>query len=234
MVGGTMDENTMNFKDFPGWVQSHVIDLNGAFHAVGLEGKLYVVGGTVRDAIIGRDPRDGDYATSLDFRSMLAALNADDRFELATSNSVLMTMSLIHLPSKTPVDLAVLRAERYGDESIYPIEVTTPVPIEWDLARRDFTINAMAFDTEESLLIDPYDGVADVRDKLIRVLHDDSFKDDPKRIIRAIELATRLGFKIEAKTAKLAEDCVFSTSFDKLESAISKQHFLALIKENAQ
>lgn len=220
--------------DFPLWVRLQAIDLRTAFDDAGIHGKLYIVGGTVRDALIGREPRDGDYATSADFRSMLSALNISDLFDVETSNPILMTLGTIHKPTDTRIDLAVLRAERYGDESLYPVEVTSPVPVEWDLARRDFTVNAMAYDIKDELLIDPYEGARDTENKLIRILHEDSFKDDPNRIIRAVELGGRLGFKLEKSTGKLAEECILSPSFDKLESAISKGELLALIKENTQ
>lgn len=219
---------------FPSWVQAQAHDIGDALKKTGTIGKLYVVGGTIRDALIGREPRDGDFAGPFKFRSMLAALNEDGRFNVETSNSILMTLGVLHEPTGKHIDLAVLRAERYGDQSLYPVEVTTPVPIEWDLARRDFSVNAMAYDVSENKLIDPYEGFVDIQRKSLRILHEDSFRDDPKRIIRAVELATRLGFSIEKTTAELAEGCVLSPAFDKLESAINKHELLKLIKENTQ
>jgi tRNA nucleotidyltransferase (CCA-adding enzyme) len=101
------------------------------------------------------------------------------------------------------LDLARTRREAYLHPGALP-QVETATLTE-DLARRDFTINAIALrlTPEPAQIIDPYRGVQDVRSSLVRVLHDGSFQDDATRMLRAVRYASRLGFKIAAQTEAL-------------------------------
>ncbi len=107
------------------------------------------------------------------------------------------------------IDISQTRTETYPRPAVLP--VVRPASIEEDLRRRDFTINAIAFElTPESFgrLIDPQQGQADISRRQVRVLHDRSFIDDPTRIFRAIRFAVRLNFAIELKTLELLRQSV--------------------------
>ncbi len=102
----------------------------------------------------------------------------------------------------SPVDIAMARTEKYTRPGSLP-EVT-PGNLQEDLIRRDFTINAMAISIEEDAeLIDPFNGLRDLESGVLRVLHEDSFIDDPTRALRAARYAARFGFDLEPTTAEL-------------------------------
>ena len=101
------------------------------------------------------------------------------------------------------LDLAATRRERYARPGALPT-VDLGAPIRTDLARRDFTVNAMAIPlAEPHELLDPYDGQVDLQAGVLRVIHDASFVDDPTRAIRAARYAARFGFGIEEGTREL-------------------------------
>jgi tRNA nucleotidyltransferase (CCA-adding enzyme) len=158
---------------------------------------VYLVGGAVRDLILGRGRADIDLVVEGDPAALTAALGA----ELVAGHSRFGTMKIDW--NGEEIDLAASRRESYARPGALPT-VELGAPIRTDLARRDFTVNAMAIplaDPEE--LLDPYDGRQDLRGGLLRVIHDGSFVDDPTRAIRAARYASRFGFGIEPRTREL-------------------------------
>ena len=108
------------------------------------------------------------------------------------------------------IDVAQTRAESYPRPGALP-EVR-PATIDEDLARRDFTVNAMAYPlAEDGELLDPHGGLDDLRAGLLRVLHERSFIDDPTRALRAARYAARFGFELDKATASLLADTDLST-----------------------
>ncbi|MEO8188915.1 MAG: hypothetical protein ABI682_01130 [Acidobacteriota bacterium] len=171
--------------------------------------RLAVVGGVVRDRIL-RLPlanRDVDVIVEGDAK-MLArrvaksgagTVKLHERFDTAT----LLT------PEGWSIDLARARREIYRRPGALP-EVS-PATLEQDLGRRDFTINAMAIELEEGRggrLHDPFGGAADLDRRLLRVLHDRSFEDDPTRALRAVRYAARLNLRLETRTRRSLDACV--------------------------
>src|SRR5512143_772250 len=155
----------------------------------------YLVGGAVRDLLLGIEGADLDIAIDGDAE----ALAQMPGFELEREG--LFLTGRLQL-GEVKVDFARTRAERYAHPGALP-EVR-PAPIGEDLARRDFTINAMAFPlTGDGELIDPHGGLADLRAGVLRVLHGRSFIDDPTRALRAARYAARFGFELEGGTARL-------------------------------
>ena len=145
---------------------------------------------------------DLDLAVEGDVSPLLAALGAarqveHDRFGTAT----------VTLAGGSRIDLARTRSERYPAPAALP--VVTEAPIEQDLARRDFTINAAAFGLtgrHAGELLDPYGGICDRSRREIRVLHEGSFRDDPTRLVRACRYAARFQGRIERATARWAKE----------------------------
>jgi tRNA nucleotidyltransferase (CCA-adding enzyme) len=160
------------------------------------EAPVYLVGGAVRDLLLGRGRSDVDLVVVGDAAALAAKLGAEtvqhERFATAK----------VRLDGHE-VDIAAARAESYPQPGALP-EVEPAAGIETDLARRDFTINAMAIPLRgEPSLIDPYGGRADLDAGLLRALHADSFLDDPTRALRAARYAARFGFEPEARTEQL-------------------------------
>ncbi len=162
--------------------------------ADGLDG-IHLVGGAVRDLLLGSTPReldvvvDGDPAALLDRLGDPTVRHA--RFETAT----------VATPGGR-IDVARSRRERYPVPGALP-EVE-PAPLADDLARRDFTVNAIAVSLADGRLRAVPDGLADLWAGRLRVLHDRSFTDDPTRLLRLARYRVRLGFAVEPHTAALA------------------------------
>jgi tRNA nucleotidyltransferase (CCA-adding enzyme) len=161
---------------------------------------VYLVGGSVRDAIMGRarSGRDLDIAIDGPVAELALSLDTDalthERFDTAT----------VVIDGRS-ADIARTRSERYPHPGALP--VVEPATIEDDLGRRDFSINAMAVRIDDPrTLIDPHRGKSDIGRSVLRVLHGRSFIDDPTRALRAARYAARLGFDLELRTADLIRD----------------------------
>jgi tRNA nucleotidyltransferase (CCA-adding enzyme) len=162
----------------------------------------YLVGGAVRDLLLGRGRADIDLVVEGDPEALIGALGA----ETVEAHSRFGTFKAA-LPEafgrEEVLDIAAARRESYARPGALPL-VELGAPIRTDLARRDFTVNAMAVDLAEPReLIDPYDGQADLGAGVLRVIHGGSFVDDPTRAIRAARYAARFGFGIEPGTREL-------------------------------
>ena len=156
---------------------------------------VYVVGGAVRDLLLGRDRADLDLVVEGDAAALAARLG--DR---ATEHGRFGTAKVEIAGHE--VDIASARSEAYAHPGALP-DVTVPAGIEADLGRRDFTINAMAIPLAgEPRLLDPHGGRTDLEAGLLRILHERSFVDDPTRAIRAARYAARFGFELEPETER--------------------------------
>jgi tRNA nucleotidyltransferase (CCA-adding enzyme) len=160
---------------------------------------LYLTGGAMRDIITGFPIRD------LDFTVQGNALKLQKDLEKAgavvgdadnETRTVLLT-----LPGGVRAEIAMARSEHY-DKQGKPPQIAPATIIE-DLRRRDFTVNAMALSLNEGsrgLLMDPFNGAADIEAKVIRVLHNYAFLEDPSRMIRATRFTTRFHWPLEERT----------------------------------
>jgi tRNA nucleotidyltransferase (CCA-adding enzyme) len=183
--------------------------------ALHLGTRSFLVGGPVRDFILGRTSPDLDVAVEEGSREFGAAVAKElgGRFIF---HSRFLSGSVILPPTPDPrsptpvhIDITQTRAETYERPAVLP--AVRPASIVGDLGRRDFTINAMALEITPGsfgAFIDPFDGRADVEQRRVRVLHARSFIDDPTRIFRCIRFATRLGFETERQTLDLMRSAV--------------------------
>jgi len=163
--------------------------------------QVYLVGGSVRDLLLGREHVDLDVAVEGDAIGLAREL-AEARQGRLVVHQAFGTASVELGASR--VDLAQARAETYSRPGALP--TVRAASIDEDLRRRDFTVNAMALRlTPRSAgeLLDPQGGRRDLERRLIRVLHDASFRDDATRMLRAIRYGARLGFRLEEETARL-------------------------------
>jgi tRNA nucleotidyltransferase (CCA-adding enzyme) len=166
----------------------------------------YLVGGVVRDLLLARPRLDIDVVIEGD----VAALADAPGFVLERGGRFLTgKLSL----DGAEIDIAQARAETYPQPGALP-EVT-PATIDQDLARRDFTVNAMAIPLAGNAeLVDPHGGLDDLRAGTVRVLHDRSFIDDPTRALRAARYAARFDLELEPRTEKLLRAADLSTVSD--------------------
>jgi tRNA nucleotidyltransferase (CCA-adding enzyme) len=173
--------------------------------------QAYLVGGAVRDALLDHEPADPDIDVAVegDIGPLL------DRLGVEHSSHERFGTAKVRLAGHA-IDLARTRRETYASPGALP-EVA-PAPIRTDLARRDFTINAMAIPLRgPAKLIDPYDGLADLESRTLRAIHPESFVDDPTRALRGARYAARLGLLPEPETqAQLAATDLGSVSSDRV------------------
>jgi poly(A) polymerase len=151
------------------------------------ETEVYLTGGAVRDALMGRESHDFDFAVrshAIDVARRVARLLEADFYVLDKDFDA---ARVILRPVAGPRDILDFAAFRGED-------------LDADLTGRDFTINAIAFDPRNGTLLDPLGGGSDLRAKLIRACSESAIRDDPVRILRAVRQAAALGFKIEIKT----------------------------------
>ncbi len=163
---------------------------------------LYLVGGTVRDALLGVSMQDLDLMVEGGRAETLAtALQRRSGGELSCHFD--FGTCTLYVPGGLVVDIATARAETYAHPGALP--TVLPGALADDLARRDFTLNALAIKLDTSPgavahLIDPYGGLRDLEAKHLRTLHPLSFVEDPTRILRGARLAGRLGLDFEQNT----------------------------------
>jgi len=156
--------------------------------------EAYVVGGCIRDILIGLQPKDYDITTSADPDEVIRIFKKTIPTGIKHGTVGVVTTDGIY-------DVTTYRSEGEYINSRYPANVIFIDDLVEDLRRRDITINAIAYNTEKGI-IDPFDGTADIRGKFIRAVGNPilRFKEDALRILRAIRLATTLNFNIEEKT----------------------------------
>jgi tRNA nucleotidyltransferase (CCA-adding enzyme) len=181
------------------------------------DGELALVGGAVRDLLLGREPRELDVVVVGDVLAVaesLAALlgaraSVNDRFGTASVQS-----------GAARIDLTIRRAESYAAPGALP-EVR-PGDRDEDLRRRDFTVNAISMTLSGSgageLHAQP-GALEDLRAGILRVLHENSFVEDPTRLLRLARYAVRLGLRVERHTAELARKALAAHAIDTLSGA---------------
>ena len=196
-----------------GLVGSHAFEIVRRI-AVDDDWKVYLVGGPVRDVILGQDINDLDFGIEGDALSFSRVIARELDGEVI-DHPQFMTTSVIAPDIK--IDLATSRKETYAGNGILPQVV--PGSVSDDLARRDFSINAMAIPLwqEHPKLLDPYGGLIDLNARLIRVLHGKSFNEDPTRLFRAIKYESRLGFSIATDSLSM----MFSAVENEVMSMVS-------------
>jgi tRNA nucleotidyltransferase (CCA-adding enzyme) len=191
---------------------------------------IWLVGGAVRDLLLGAETVDLDVTVEGDApavaRELAARLDGDvrvhDRFKTATVRA-----------GDLVVDLATARRESYAHPGALPM--VEPGTLQEDLARRDFTINSIAAALEPARLgavKDPHGGRQDLEDHVVRVLHPRSFLDDPTRLLRAVRYESRLGFRMEPETAGLAREAIDAGALATVSGARVRDELLDLLRES--
>ncbi len=183
--------------DYP--IPLEVKRVGAALRGAGYES--YLVGGCVRDLIVGREPKDWDVTTNAT-PEQIQAVFPDSFYENDYGTVGVKT-------GAEDSRIAIVEVTPYRVESGYsdrrrPDSVAFGTSLLEDLARRDLTINAIALDEDKGHLVDPYDGQKDIKDKLVRAVGNpnDRFNEDALRMLRAVRLVAELGFGIDGETAQ--------------------------------
>jgi tRNA nucleotidyltransferase (CCA-adding enzyme) len=190
----------------------------------------YLVGGPVRDILLGRQAIDIDLTLEHDASTLARALakRLDGRVR-SFPQFLTYKVTANEFPE---IDLATARKERYRKPGALP--AVSAGRLKDDLIRRDFSINAIALDLLDGKMHDPTGGAKDLEARVVRVLHDKSFLDDPTRIFRATRLAARLGFRLEPKTEELMHAAVEANALGTVsKERLWRELFLAMDEAEA-
>ena len=176
-------------------IPTHALTVVERLERYGYE--AYVVGGCVRDSLLGRNPKDWDVCTNALPEEVLRAFK---RFHVIKTGLQHGTVTV--MVDKQPVEVTTFRIDGAYTDNRHPDSVNFVSRVEEDLARRDFTINAMAYSPARGL-VDAFDGQADLKAGIIRCVGepDARFNEDGLRILRALRFAARYNFGIETETA---------------------------------
>ncbi|MBQ7155082.1 MAG: CBS domain-containing protein [Synergistaceae bacterium] len=168
--------------------------------------KAYLVGGTVRDILMGVSNTDIDISVEGDAEKLVSSW--DEKGCKATLHGRYKT-GTITFPDGEKVDVATARREFYEYAAATPTVQNSS--LRQDLGRRDFTVNAMSISLSEDdwgTLMDNFGGRADLKDKQLKILHNLSFVEDPSRVLRGVRLEQRLNMKFEDNTLRLLKSAV--------------------------
>lgn len=176
-------------------IPAHALTVVERLERYGYE--AYVVGGCVRDSLLGRSPKDWDVCTNALPEEVLRVFK---RFHVIKTGLQHGTVTV--MVNHEPVEVTTFRIDGAYTDNRHPDSVNFVSRVEEDLARRDFTINAMAFNPTRGL-VDAFDGQADLKAGVIRCVGepDARFNEDGLRILRALRFAARYNFGIETETA---------------------------------
>lgn len=181
------------------------------------ESNLYYVGGVVRDGILGVPSFDTDYC----YQGNAIEFAKNQGLNIIKENSAFGTVRVLYEGKE--IDIASTRCETYPRKGHLPQVEKIGCPLDEDVKRRDFTINAIAKRTTDGEIIDFTGGIRDIEAKKLRVLHDKSFIDDPTRIVRGLKFAIRFGFELDEKTKELQEEYLCNINYDMSYHRLKKE-----------
>jgi tRNA nucleotidyltransferase (CCA-adding enzyme) len=208
------------------YIPQSVIDVISALQVKGH--KAYMVGGCVRDMMRGAIPKDWDVATSAKPEEVVAIF--PKVIPTGIEHGTVTVMIETKVPGlKEGIEVTTFRSEGAYTDGRRPDTVTFETDIEADLSRRDFTINAMAYDPSAGVLVDPFGGAEDLKERLVRCVRkaEERFGEDGLRIIRAIRFATTLNFTLDEATANAIAGAL--PVFEKVSMERKRDEFLKIL-----
>ncbi len=179
---------------------------------------LFYIGGVVRDKLLGKDSFDIDltYAgNAIEFAKNLPEA------QILQINEPFGTVKIKF--ENEEIDIASTRSETYPQKGHLPVVQNIGCPLKDDILRRDFTINAMAMSTLNGEIIDYVNGLEDIKNKKLRILHKNSFIDDPTRILRGLKFAVRFNFELDESTKKLQDEYLKNINYDMSYKRLKKE-----------
>ena len=180
---------------------------------------LYFVGGCLRDEILGIPSFDTDYC----YEGNALEEFTSDKYDVVKINPAFGTVRIRH-DKLGEIDIASTREEEYPRKGHLPKVFNIGCSLKSDLKRRDFTVNTLARSTmNNSELVDFYDARGDIEKKLLRVLHKNSFIDDPTRIVRGLKFSVRFGFELAENTRELQDEYLKNINYDMSYHRLKKE-----------
>ena len=183
---------------------------------------IYLVGGIVRDILLNKKPKDIDLVVVGNAFTLTPMLREKLMCKVIKSQPELKTVKL-EFRNDMQIDIASTRREIYGLRKGIPAASHFGCPLKDDVMRRDFSVNALAISLNSKdfgHIADFVNGQEDLKNKKLRILHDNSFNDDPTRIIRGFKFAHRLGFTLDEHTRQLQEDYLNNKDYGEVVSPV--------------
>ncbi len=199
--------------------------------SLGIGMPAYLVGGFVRDLILGVRNLDLDIVIEGDAIRFAAEFASCRKAKIVSHRR--FGTATVFISSSLKVDFATARKEVYPEAACLP--VVTYGALRDDLVRRDFTVNAMAISLnypDFGTLVDLFNGRLDLKKRLVRILHDLSFIEDPTRILRAVRFEQRYDFKIEPRTLKHLKESVRLKMLHKIQPQRVRDELILILKED--
>ncbi len=192
--------------------------------------KAYLVGGCVRDILLGVTPKDWDVTTNATPEQIQELF--PHTFYENTFGTVGVVNDFASDETLKTIEVTPFRKEGVYSDNRRPDEVQFGATLEEDLARRDFTINALAYDPTDDVLIDAYDGEQDLHNKVIRAVGnpEQRFNEDALRMMRAARLATELSFTLEEATAEAIR--THASDLTKISNERIRDEFVKILLSN--
>ena len=183
--------------------------------------EAYAVGGCIRDSLLGREPKDWDITTSASPAEVKALFPK-------TVDTVIAHGTVTVLLNREGFEVTTYRVDGTYEDSRHPKEVTFTPDLNEDLKRRDFTINAMAYNDTHGL-IDAFDGAGDLDRKIVRCVGDpkERFSEDALRMMRAVRFCAQLGFTVEEQTRSAI--CALAPTLKKISAERIQSELVSLL-----
>lgn len=201
-------------------IPSDLHELSDLFTTSGEE--LYIVGGAVRDTLLGKTPKDYDLATGASLDAVMDIVSRDPENKTDLTGKAFGVVR-VWTPAGNEYEIATFRKDIGAGRRP---DVELGATIEDDVQRRDLTVNALFYDMDAGEVVDYVGGLADIQDKRIRAVGDpaERFAEDKLRILRAVRFAARLGsdLDIETKSAILDDNELTEVSPDRIHDEVSK------------
>lgn len=189
---------------------------------IGLKDKdLYYIGGVVRDELLGTESFDTDLTYQGNAIKFCKNLEDNNIGQCIKINKDFGTVRM--LIDGKEIDIASTRDEIYEHKGHLPTVYDIGCDLKKDIKRRDFTINSLAKSTLTGEIIDYTDGIKDIHNKKLKILHDNSFIDDPTRIVRGLKFAVRFGFELDEHTKNLQNEYLCNINYDMSYKRLKKE-----------
>lgn len=220
-------------KNFNAYIQRYFIQqrltilLDPIFdHFIAYDMSYFIVGGIIRDYIMGKNPKDVDIAYEGDFDEIVQYLKWHCKYNYQVNNDF-QTIKIFY--NGAEIDLINCRSERYLGPGVLP--KVKPDSIYEDMRRRDLTVNSIAYSMAEHRFIDIFDGIRDIKNKIIKLNYTDSLIDDPTRLFRAMKYKSRYKFKYDPVTLAIMEDCMGDHLLDNISKDRLLNEFVKMLDE---
>jgi len=206
-------------------IPDYVTHVTKTLEKAGFE--AFLVGGCVRDLILEREPKDWDITTNANPEEIIALFEKTIYENKFGTVGVCIENTVTHVTKYHIIEVTPYRTEAKYSDFRHPDEVKFSKNIEDDLKRRDFTINALAYNVEKGQIIDLYKGQEDIKDKVIRAVGkpDDRFQEDALRMLRAVRFSVQLDFAVSYETMQSIVDnasLIKNVSFERIRDEFTK------------